>query len=120
MVARSAFAQRDFSYWRLVGTAIGLALVFVLPPLAVVLGAVALGLGAPAAPSALLLATSLAAWALMTVSHMAHVAWYGTEALLAPTLPISVALYALMTIDSARRHWSGADARWRGRAMTQS
>ena len=36
--------------------------------------------------------------------------WYGGPVLLAVTLPLSAVLYVAMTLDSARRHYSG---RWR-------
>ncbi len=117
MVTRSAYAQLDFSVWRLAGTVIGLALVFVGPPVAAVLGAFALAAGAAAAPAGLLLAAGLAAWALMAASQVPMLHWYRTPAALALALPISAALYTLMTIDSARLHWSGMGGRWRGRRV---
>ena len=117
MVARSAFAQLDYAAWRLAGTVIGLVLVFVWPPVAAILGAVALASGAVVAPAALLLASGLAAWALMTASQVPMLRWYGTPALVGLALPITAALYTLMTIDSARLHWSGQGGRWRGRQV---
>ncbi|MDE2990327.1 MAG: glycosyltransferase [Chloroflexota bacterium] len=117
MVARSAFAQLDHSAWRLVGTVIGLLLVFVWPPVATILGAVALASGAAIAPAALLLASGLAAWGLMTASQVPMLRWYGTPAPVGLALPFTAALYTLMTIDSARLHWSGEGGRWRGRRV---
>jgi len=117
MVTRSAFAQLDHSVWRLAGTAIGLLLVFVWPPLATVLGAVALASGATIAPAALLLASGLAAWALMTASQIPMLRWYGTPALVGLALPVTAAVYTLMSADSARLHWSGEGGRWRGRRV---
>ena len=117
MVTRSAYAQLDFSVWRLAGTVIGLALVFVGPPVAAVLGAFALAAGAAAAPAGLLLAAGTAAWALMAASQVPMLRWYRTPAALAIALPMSAALYTLMTIDSARLHRSGLGGRWRGRRV---
>ena len=116
MVTRSAFAQLDHSVWRLAGTAIGLLLVFVWPPVVTILGAVALGTGAAAAPSALLLASGFTAWALMTASQVPMLRWYGTPALVARAA-FTAAVYTLMTVDSARLHWSGEGGRWRGRRV---
>ena len=108
MVTRSAYAQLEFSVWRLAGTVIGLALVFVWPPVAVVLGVVALAAGAAAAPAALL----LAAGTLMAASLVPMLRWYRTPIAVVLALPITAALYTLMTIDSARLHWSGRGGRW--------
>ena len=83
MVTRSAYAQLDFAAWRLAGTVVGLALVFVWPPVAAILGAVALAGGAPIAPAALLLASGLAAWALMTASQVPMLHWYGAPTIVA-------------------------------------
>lgn len=117
MVTRSAFAQLDFSAWRLAGTGVGLLVVFVWPPVATILGAVALAVGAAAAPSALLLASGLAAWALMAASQVPMLRWYGARTILALALPITAAIYTAMTVDSARLHWSGRGGRWRGRRI---
>jgi hypothetical protein len=41
------------------------------------------------------------------------------ETLRAPALPLIAVLYAAMTADSARRHYSGSAVSWRGRAAAQ-
>lgn len=117
MVTRSAFAQLDFAAWRLAGTVVGLLLVFVWPPVAAILGAIAVVGAWPIAPSALLLASGLAAWALMTASLVPMLRWYRSPSILALALPIIAALYTAMTVDSARLHWSGQGGRWRGRRV---
>ena len=117
MVTRSAFAQLDVSVCRLAGTAVGLLVVFVWPPVATILGAVAVVVALPIAPAALLLSSGLAAWALMTASLIPMLRWYGTQTTVAMTLPITAAIYTLMTLDSARLHWSGQGGRWRGRRV---
>ncbi|MCY4113608.1 MAG: glycosyltransferase [Chloroflexi bacterium] len=117
MVTRSAYAQLDFAAWRLAGTVLGLLVVFVWPPVAIILGAVALATGAAAAPAALLLASGFAAWALMTASLVPMLRWYGTRTVLALALPVTAAIYTAMTVDSARLHWSGQGGRWRGRRV---
>ena len=117
MVTRSAFAQLDLAAWRLAGTAVGLLVVFVWPPVATILGAVALATGAAAVPSGLLLTSGLAAWTLMWASQVPMLRWYGTPTLVGLALPFTAALYTLMTVDSARLHWSGQGGRWRGRRV---
>ena len=117
MVTRSAYAQLDFAAWRLAGTVVGLLLVFVWPPVATILGVLAVVGAMPIAPSALLLASGLAAWMLMAASLVPMLRWYRSTAILAPMLPITAALYTAMTVDSARLHWSGQGGRWRGRRV---
>ncbi len=117
MVTRSAYAQLDFTAWRLAGTVAGLLLVFAWPPVAAILGVIAVVGALPVAPSALLLAFGLAAWALMTASLVPMLRWYRSPAILALALPITAALYTAMTVDSARLHWSGQGGRWRGRRV---
>ena len=117
MVTRSAFAQLGFSVWRLAGTVFGLVLVFVWPPVATILGAVAVVGALPIAPAALFLSSGLAAWALMTASLVPMLRWYGARTILALALPITAAIYTAMTVDSARLHWSGQGGRWRGRRV---
>ena len=119
MVTRSAFAQLDFSNWRLVGTVVGLMVVFVLPPVAVIVGVVVLVLGASLMPSAILLGAGIAAWTLMTASHVPMSRWYGTAVVLALAQPVTAFLYTLMTLDSGRLYWLGVGARWRGREVSR-
>jgi len=40
---------------------------------------------------------------------------YRLSPLRAPGLPLIALLYAAMTADSARRHYAGCGAEWRGR-----
>ena len=52
----------------------------------------------------------------MTVSYVPMLRLYRLSALRAPALPLIAVLYAAMTADSARRHYSGRAVSWRGRA----
>lgn len=115
MVARSAFAQLGYSPLLLAGTVAGMLLLYLVPPLAAVGGLIAIGLGLPAAPAALLAASGLAAWAAMAGSYLPMLRWYGLPSLLAPLLPVAGLLYTLMTVDSARRSWRGEGGAWKGR-----
>jgi hopene-associated glycosyltransferase HpnB len=108
MVARSAYTQLRHSPALLAGTIVGLALLYGVPPLGA-LGwawhgdATAAGLGA-------------AAWALQAATFVPTLALYGRAPGWALALPVAGALYAAMTIDSARRHRSARGATWKGRA----
>ncbi|MFI5314148.1 MAG: glycosyltransferase [Myxococcota bacterium] len=108
MVARSAYTQLRHSPALLAGTLAGLALLYLVPPLAVL--AWLLGGGAGAA------VFGAAAWALQAASFVPTLALYGRPPQLALALPAAGALYAAMTFDSALRHWRDEGATWKGRS----
>jgi hopene-associated glycosyltransferase HpnB len=112
MVARSAYTQLNYSPPLLAGTLIGLLFLYALPPAAAITG-LAAGLGSAAAVAAA--AAGLAGWALMSLSYLPMLRVYRLSPLRAPGLPLIALLYAAMTADSARRHYAGAGAQWRGR-----
>jgi len=116
MIARSAYVQLRYSPLILAGTILGLLLLYVAPPAGLIaaLIAAAAGDGGPATVAAGL--AGWAGWALMTASYLPMLRLYRLSALRAPTLPLIAALYAAMTADSARRHYSGSAVSWRGRA----
>jgi hopene-associated glycosyltransferase HpnB len=116
MIARSAYVQLRYNPLLLAGTIIGLLVLYVAPPAGAVAALVvaAAGGGGPATVAAG--AAGLAGWALMTVSYAPMLRLYRLSALRAPTLPLIALLYAAMTADSARRHYSGRAVSWRGRA----
>jgi hopene-associated glycosyltransferase HpnB len=116
MIARSAYVQLRYNPLLLAGTIAGLLVLYVAPPagVAAALAAVAAGGAGPAA--ALAGAAGLAAWALITVSYLPMLRLYRLSPLRAPALPLIAVLYAAMTADSARRHYSGRAVSWRGRA----
>ncbi|MGW2254168.1 glycosyltransferase [Kitasatospora sp. NPDC001660] len=111
MVSRSAYAQLRHSPLLLLGTVLGLALVYLAPPVATVTGLVA---GAPAVAAA-----GGAAWALMGGTYLPMVRYYGQPAPAVLLLPFTAAMYLLMTVDSAVQHWRGRGAAWKGRTYSQ-
>jgi hopene-associated glycosyltransferase HpnB len=118
MVARSAYTQLNYSPALLVATLIGLLFLYVLPPAGAVIGLAALLAGRPgmsSAAAALAAGAGLAGWALMTLSYLPMLRLYRLSPLRAPGLPLIALLYAGMTADSARRHYAGRGAEWRGR-----
>ena len=105
MIARSAYAQLDYSPLKLVGTILGLALVYFAPPLLALFGAgAARWLG-------------LAAWALMAASFVPMLRFYRRSPLWGPALPAIAAFYAGCTILSAWQHGRGRGGMWKGRAQ---
>ncbi len=109
MVARSAYTQLRYSPLLLAGTVLGLALIFGLPLVAVVAG----GWNGP------LLAVGAATWLLMAASYLPTLRYHRQPAAAALLLPVTAALYLAMTVDSARQHYLGRGARWKGRSYSQ-
>jgi hopene-associated glycosyltransferase HpnB len=114
MVARSAYIQLRYSPVLLAGTVAGLALLYLVPPAGAIAGlaALAAGVGNGAALTA---TAGLAGWALMSLTYVPMLRLYRLSPLRAPTLPLIAMLYAAMTVDSARRHYAGRGAEWKGR-----
>ena len=118
MVARSAYTQLRYSPFLLAGTIIGLAWLYVVPPVSAIAGVAALaGLGALAgtAGPVLCAAAGLAGWAVMTATFVPMLRMYRLSPLRAPALPVIAVMYAAMTADSARRHYAGRGGAWKGR-----
>lgn len=112
MVARSAFTQLQYSWLLLAGTMLGLGLLYLVPPMATVAGLVE---SSPA-----LFFAGLASWLLMAATFVPTLTLYGGSPLLALALPLAGTLYAAMTLDSARRHYQGRGAYWKGRSAAPS
>ncbi|MFE5393477.1 glycosyltransferase [Streptomyces sp. NPDC056568] len=111
MVSRSAYAQLRHNVLLLAGTVAGLALVYLVPPVAVVVGAVT---GAAAAA-----ALGAAAWLVMAGTYLPMLRYYRQPGWLAPLLPFTAFLYLLMTVDSAVQHYRGRGAAWKGRTYAR-
>jgi hopene-associated glycosyltransferase HpnB len=107
MVARSAYAQLRHSVLLLAGTVVGLALVFAVPPVTTVVGAVS--------GDRVLLALGGAAWLLMAGLYAPMLRYYGQPVAAALLLPFTASLYLAMTVDSAIQHYRGRGAAWKGR-----
>jgi len=107
MVARTAYVQLRHSVLALVGTLVGMTVIYLVPPVAFAVGT-ALREG-PLASAGLL------AWLLMALAYTPTLALYGRSVVWALVLPVSAALYTLMTLSSALRHWRGRGAGWKGR-----
>jgi hopene-associated glycosyltransferase HpnB len=114
MVARSAYTQLRYSPVVLAGTLAGLLFLYALPPAGAVTGLAAVLAGSDGA-AAVTLGAGLAGWALMSLSYLPMLRLYRLSPLRAPGLPLIALLYAAMTADSARRHYAGRGAEWRGR-----
>ncbi|MEV7028999.1 glycosyltransferase [Streptomyces sp. NPDC093272] len=111
MVSRSAYAQLRHNPLLLLGTVAGLALVYLVPPAAVLAGAAG---GDPAAVLA-----GAAAWLVMTATYVPMLRYYRQPLWPAPLLPFTAFLYLLMTVDSAVQHYRGRGAAWKGRTYAR-
>ncbi len=107
MVARSAYTQLNYSPLLLVGSLLGMTLVYLLPPIGIILG-VLLG-------NSPITLVSFTAYLLMTFAYLPIIRFYKCSAIFAFSLPIIAFLYTLMTVDSALRHWQGRGGEWKGR-----
>ncbi|WP_199832410.1 glycosyltransferase [Streptomyces pactum] len=111
MVARSAYAQLRHNPLVLAATVVGLALVYLVPPVSVVVGA--------ATGSAAAAVLGGGAWLVMAGTYVPMLRYYRQPLWLAPLLPFTAFLYLLMTVDSAVRHYRGRGAAWKGRTYAR-
>jgi hopene-associated glycosyltransferase HpnB len=116
MIARSAYVQLRYNPALLTGTLIGLLLLYAVPPAGVIAALIAVAVGAAGGAVAVAGIAGLLGWALMTASYLPMLRFYRLSPLRAPALPLIAILYAAMTADSARRHYTGRAVSWRGRA----
>lgn len=112
MVSRTAFTQLGHSPALLAATVLGMAVIYLVPPVAVFAGAAA---GIREAALA-----GLAAWLIMAFAYLPTLRLYRRPAAAALALPLAGLLYALMTVDSAHRHWRGRGGGWKGRSYPTS
>lgn len=111
MVSRSAYAQLRHSPPLLLAAVLGLALVYLVPPFALLAG-----LTTGATPAAV---CGGVAWLVMAGTYVPMLRYYGQPLWLAPLLPFTAFLYLLMTVDSAVQHYRGRGAAWKGRTYTR-
>ena len=105
MISRSAYAQLGYSPLMLIGTLLGLFLVFGAPPLLTLTGS-----GAGRIMAAV-------AWALMALSFQPMLRFYHRSPLYGVALPLIGAFYAGCTLLSAWQHHRGRGGMWKGRAQ---
>ena len=105
MIARSAFDELGYRYGLVPLVWIGLAVLFVVPPAATVLGLVA--------GDGLLAAVGAVGWLLATLSAAPAFGLHGVPAPTALLMPLAAGVYAWATTRSAVRHALGRGVRWR-------
>jgi hopene-associated glycosyltransferase HpnB len=105
MVARSAYAQLGYSPLNLLGTLLGLFIVYIAPVLGALFALYFVQLAA------------YIAWVIMAVMFQPIVRFYRLTPLWGIALPLIGAFYAVFTLDSAIQHWTGKGGMWKGRAQ---
>jgi hopene-associated glycosyltransferase HpnB len=105
MISRTAFAQLRHSTLLLAGTILGMAIVYLAPPLLLF----------TRNPLAAIL--GLAAWILMSISYSPTLRFYGRSVLWAPLLPLIALFYISATVDSAIAYWTGRGGMWKDRVQ---
>ena len=111
MVARSAYTQLNYSPFLLIGSLLGMTLVYLLPPIAIIFGLV---LG-----NWIITLISVIGYLLMTFAYFPIIRFYKCSPVFAFSLPIIAFLYTSMTIDSALQHWQGRGGAWKGRVYAR-
>ena len=104
MIARTAYVQLGYAPLLLLGTVLGLCVIFVVPPAATLFGS---------GPARLV---GAAAWILMASSIMPTLRRFGLSVMWAAALPLVAIFYLAATIGSAVDHYAGRGVRWKGRA----
>lgn len=107
MIARTAFTQLRYSAFILIGTIIGLALVWLVFPFATL----CTGFGWRAA-------LGLAIWSIAALTYFPTLDRYNVHRAYAITLPAIALFYMAATIGSAVNYWLGRGAKWKARAYT--
>ena len=119
MVRRTAFTELNYSWLRLIGTVVGLAVAFGLPPLFFLCGLVFFGLPSvvdvevSARLALLLMLEGGVAWGLMTTVYLPGVRFFDLRSVWGFSLPLAAMLYEAMTLDSAFRHLRKKRVDWR-------
>jgi hopene-associated glycosyltransferase HpnB len=105
MISRTAFAQLDHSTLLLAGTILGMAIVYLAPPLLLFTG------------NRLAAIFGLAAWILMIIAYSPTLRFYGRSVAWAPLLPLVALFYLSATFDSAIAYWTGRGGMWKDRVQ---
>lgn len=105
MVTRTAYAQLGYSPLILLGTLLGLAMVYLAP---VMTALFAWGISQLA---------GWLAWIIMAVMFQPILRFYRLSPLWGLALPLIGVFYAAFTLESAFQHWAGKGGMWKGRAQ---
>jgi hopene-associated glycosyltransferase HpnB len=108
MVARTAYTQLNYSPFLLIGTLIGMYLVYLAAPICLITSAIS--------HQPILWLINLITYALIVIAYIPIARFYQIAWVYPFCLPAIGLLYTLMTVDSARQHWQGKGGKWKGRS----
>jgi hopene-associated glycosyltransferase HpnB len=108
MVSRSAYAQLGYSPLQLLGTLLGLLIVYIAP-----VGMALFGAG-------LAQIAGWATWIIMALMFQPILRFYRLSPFWGLALPLIGLTYAAFTLDSAIQHWAGRGGMWKGRAQADA
>jgi hopene-associated glycosyltransferase HpnB len=103
MISRTAFAQLRHSGLLLAATILGMALLYLAPPLLLF------------SHNPIAAVCGLASWIFMTVAYAPALRFYGRSTAWAPLLPLVALFYMSATVHSALAYWSGRGGLWKDR-----
>lgn len=107
MISRTAFAQLRHSALLLILTILGMAVLYLAPPLLLL----------TRHPVSAI--CGLAAWFLMMIAYSPALKFYGRSVAWSPLLPLVALFYMSATLDSAVGYWSGRGGLWKGRVQDE-
>ncbi|MGL6341998.1 MAG: glycosyltransferase, partial [Waterburya sp.] len=106
-IARTAFTQLNYNWLLLLGTVIGMSIVYLVAPISLGIGIIT--------TNWVLVGISALTWLLMTIAYLPTVKLYNLSFIWTLSLPAIAFLYTLMTIDSAIKYYQGKGGAWKGR-----
>jgi hopene-associated glycosyltransferase HpnB len=107
IVTRTAYVQLNHKLLLLLGTVIGMGVLYLTPPMALVFGFYF--------ENTSLLALGFVTLVIMAWTFLPTLSLYGLNSFWAPILPLAGLFYLLMTLDSARVYYAGRGGAWKGR-----
>ncbi|MCC0175970.1 glycosyltransferase [Waterburya agarophytonicola K14] len=106
-ISRTAFTQLNYSWLLLIGTLIGMCLVYLIAPIGLIISI--------QRQNWLLMGMAITTWCLMAIAYTPTIKLYNLSILRVFSLPAIAFLYTLMTIDSAIKYYQGKGGAWKGR-----
>ena len=111
-VARTAYTQLNYSWLLLIGTLLGMSLVYLAAPIYLAIALLT--------HQWILAIASSFTWLLMTIAYYPTTKLYNLSIVWTLALPAIAFLYTLMTIDSAIKYYRGEGGGWKGRTYSRA
>ena len=106
-IARTAFDQLNYSFLLLIGTVVGMSILYLAAPIGLAVGILI--------SNWLMAVIALVTWFLMALAYLPTLRLYKLSPLWGFGLSAIAFLYTLMTIDSAMKYYQGKGGAWKGR-----